>query len=43
MTRKALVVYLVCEPQTPELARAAVESGADLIELTEERFVTLQG
>jgi tryptophan synthase alpha chain len=33
VTRKALVVYLVCEPQTPELARAAVESGADVIEL----------
>jgi tryptophan synthase alpha chain len=30
---KALVVYLVCEPETPELARAAVEAGADLIEL----------
>jgi tryptophan synthase alpha chain len=33
VTRKALVVYLVCEPQAPELARAAVESGADVIEL----------
>jgi tryptophan synthase alpha chain len=31
--RKALVIYLVCEPETPELARAAVESGADVIEL----------
>ena len=31
--RKALVVYLVCEPETPELARAAVEAGADVIEL----------
>ncbi len=31
--RKALVIYLVCEPETPELARAAVEAGADLIEL----------
>ena len=33
MTRKALVVYLVCEPETPDLARAAVEAGADVIEL----------
>ena len=31
--RKALVIYLVAEPETPELARAAVEAGADLIEL----------
>src|SRR6186713_1526638 len=31
--RKALVVYLVAEPETPELARVAVESGADLVEL----------
>ena len=31
--RKTLVVYLVCEPETPELARAAVEAGADVIEL----------
>jgi tryptophan synthase alpha chain len=30
---KKLVIYLVCEPETPELARAAVEGGADLIEL----------
>jgi tryptophan synthase alpha chain len=30
---KALVVYLVSEPETPELARAAVEAGADVIEL----------
>jgi tryptophan synthase alpha chain len=29
----ALVIYLVCEPETPELARAAVEGGADVIEL----------
>ena len=28
-----LVVYLVCEPETPELAEAAVEGGADIIEL----------
>ena len=33
MARKTLVVYLVCEPETPELARAAVEAGADVIEL----------
>jgi tryptophan synthase alpha chain len=31
--RKTLVIYLVAEPETPELARAAVESGADVIEL----------
>jgi tryptophan synthase alpha chain len=31
--RKSLVIYLVCEPETPELARAAVGAGADLIEL----------
>ena len=30
---KKLVIYLVCEPETPELAAAAVEGGADLIEL----------
>lgn len=30
---KRLVIYLVCEPETPELARAAVEGGADLVEL----------
>ena len=33
MERKQLVIYLVCEPETPELARAAVEAGADVIEL----------
>ena len=33
MSRKTLGIYLVCEPETPELARAAVESGADMIEL----------
>jgi tryptophan synthase alpha chain len=33
MTQKKLVIYLVCEPETPELARAAVEAGADVIEL----------
>lgn len=30
---KTLVVYLVCEPETPELARAAVDAGANVIEL----------
>jgi tryptophan synthase alpha chain len=30
---KTLVVYLMAEPETPELARAAVEGGADVIEL----------
>jgi tryptophan synthase alpha chain len=30
---KTLVVYLMAEPDTPELARAAVEGGADVIEL----------
>ena len=33
MTRKKLVIYLVAEPETPELARAAVEGGADIVEL----------
>jgi tryptophan synthase alpha chain len=33
MTRKALSIYLVCEPETPMLAQAAVEGGADLLEL----------
>ena len=28
-----LVIYLVCEPETPELAEAAVEGGADMVEL----------
>ena len=28
-----LAIYLVCEPETPELAEAAVEGGADLLEL----------
>src|SRR5919106_3427474 len=31
--RKALVVYLMCEPETPDLAEAAVEGGADVVEL----------
>lgn len=30
---KQLVIYLVCEPETPELAEAAVEGGANIIEL----------
>jgi tryptophan synthase alpha chain len=30
---KTLVVYLMSEPETPELARAAVDGGADMIEL----------
>ena len=30
---KKVVVYLVCEPETPELAAAAVAAGADAIEL----------
>jgi tryptophan synthase alpha chain len=30
---KTLVVYLMAEPETPELARAAVDGGADVIEL----------
>ncbi len=31
--RKSLVIYLVCEPETPELAEAAVAGGADIVEL----------
>jgi tryptophan synthase alpha chain len=30
---KTLVVYLMAEPETPELARAAVDGGADVVEL----------
>ena len=30
---KTLAVYLMCGAETPELAEAAVEGGADLIEL----------
>lgn len=30
---KTLVIYLMAGPETPELARAAVEGGADIIEL----------
>jgi tryptophan synthase alpha chain len=31
--RKTLVVYLMSEPETPDLAAAAVEGGADIVEL----------
>ena len=31
--RKALAIYLMCGPETPELAEAAVAGGADLVEL----------
>jgi tryptophan synthase alpha chain len=31
--RKTLAVYLMCGPRTPELAEAAVEAGADVVEL----------
>lgn len=30
---KTLVVYLMAEPETPDLAQAAVEAGADIVEL----------
>src|SRR5437763_14130386 len=30
---KKLAVYLMCGPETPQLAEAAVDGGADLIEL----------
>jgi tryptophan synthase alpha chain len=30
---KRVVVYLVCEPETPALAQAAVDGGADIVEL----------
>ena len=30
---ETLVIYLMAEPETPELARAAVDGGADMIEL----------
>jgi tryptophan synthase alpha chain len=30
---KTLVVYLMCGPETPELAEAAVDGGADVVEL----------
>ena len=32
-SRKTLAIYLMCGPETPELADAAVEGGADLVEL----------
>lgn len=32
-SRKTLVIYLVAEPETPELAAAAVQAGADVVEL----------
>ncbi len=31
--RKTLVIYLMAEPETPELARAAVDGGADIVEI----------
>jgi tryptophan synthase alpha chain len=31
--RKALAIYLMCGPETPQLAEAAVDGGADLVEL----------
>lgn len=31
--RKTLVVYLMSEPETPDLAEAAVDGGADIVEL----------
>jgi tryptophan synthase alpha chain len=33
MSDKKLVIYLMAEPETPELAQAAVEGGADIVEL----------
>lgn len=33
MSAKKLVIYLMADPRTPELARAAVEGGADVVEL----------
>ena len=32
-TAKTLAIYLMSEPETPALAEAAVEGGADLVEL----------
>jgi tryptophan synthase alpha chain len=32
MSRKTLVIYLMAEPETPELAQAAAEGGADIVE-----------
>jgi tryptophan synthase alpha chain len=31
--RKTLAIYLMAEPETPELARAAVDGGADIVEI----------
>ncbi|MEP6813335.1 MAG: tryptophan synthase subunit alpha, partial [Actinomycetota bacterium] len=33
MSRKTLVIYLMAEPETPELAQAASDGGADIVEL----------
>src|SRR5581483_11209798 len=33
LVSKKLVIYLMAEPETPELAHAAVEGGADIVEL----------
>jgi tryptophan synthase alpha chain len=33
MSDKKLVIYLMAEPETPELARAAVDGGADIVEI----------
>ena len=33
MSSKTLVIYLMAEPETPELAQAAADGGADIIEL----------
>jgi tryptophan synthase alpha chain len=33
VSEKKLVIYLMAEPETPELARAAVDGGADIVEL----------
>jgi tryptophan synthase alpha chain len=33
VSRKTLVIYLMAEPETPGLAQAAVEGGADIVEL----------
>src|SRR5690348_8722607 len=33
MPSKALVIYLVAQPETPALARAAVDGGADVVEI----------
>ena len=30
---KTLVIYLMADPETPELARAAVDGGADVVEI----------